>query len=84
MAAIYTRTATFDGTQPLDGDQPYVDVSWPSLGTLANVRIGTGVQVDDGNGQIGANHKSLTLTGCRVLASAHFTGKVYVTVTEFS
>lgn len=84
MAAIRQATATFTGAEPLDGDQPYVDVTWAAMGTLGNVRIMIGTQVDDGGGTIAPNFKSLTLTGCRVLAPAQFVGKVYVTAVEYA
>lgn len=84
MAAIQSAVAAFNGAQPLDGDQYYVDLTWPTFTTLGNVRFTFGVQVDDSAGAIVVTLKSVTLTGCRVLASGQFTGKVYVLGVEYS
>lgn len=84
MAANQQATATFTGAEPLDGDQSYVDLTWPTMTTLANVRLTYGVQVDDGSGAVAITLKNHTLTGVRVLASAPFTGKVYVAAAEYA
>lgn len=84
MAGMQPAVAPFTGAEPLDGDLPYVDVTWPTFGTLANVKFETGLQVDDGAGPLFINLKNVTLTGCRVVASAQFVGKVYVLGVEYS
>lgn len=78
--AIQTATATFNGAQPLDGDQPYVDLTWPTAYASASVyRLGDGPNVTDGNGGVSVNFKNKTGSGVRVIVSDQFVGTVEVT-----
>lgn len=75
--AIQSAQATFNAAQPLDGDLPYIDVTWTSaFTTTASYRVALGVNVSDGAGPIAINFKTKTTTGIRVLASDQFTGTV--------
>ena len=75
--AILLATATFTGGQPLDGDFPYVDVTWATpYSAVGAYRVFAGVGVTDSNGAIVINLKSKSTTGVRVLASDQFTGSV--------
>lgn len=75
--ATQSITATFTGAQPLDGDVPYIDVTWPSAYPSASVyRISAGAIVTDGNGTMTVCLKSKTATGVRVFAADQFVGTV--------
>ncbi len=76
---VQSVVAEFDETQSLDGDYPYVDVTWDEAFDAADdYLILSGVSaaapvicwVKDG---------TKTTTGCRVLAVDQFTGSVALT-----
>ena len=75
--AIQTQTATFTGAQPLDGDLPYIDVTWPTAYASASAyRVVCGAVVADALGTIAINLKSKAGATVRVTASDQFTGSV--------
>ena len=77
--AIQSAQATFNGAQPLDGDTPYVDITWTSAYTTTTAyRVAHGVNVTDSGGPIAVNFKTKTTTGIRVLVSDQFTGTVEI------
>lgn len=75
--AIQTATAAFTGAQSLDGDLPYVDVTWPTAYVSATVyRVVCGPVVTDALGTIAINLKNKAGATVRVTASGQFTGTV--------
>lgn len=83
--ATQTNVLTFDGTQPLDGDQPYIDVTLDEPYASASAyEFMLGVSVADGEGPITIEIKesSKTTTGFRVLASAQFDGTATITTID--
>jgi hypothetical protein len=73
--ALQTATATFNGAQSLDGDLPYIDVTWPTAYSSSSVyRVALGVNTSDG--PLAIMFKSKTASGVRVLASDQFSGTV--------
>ena len=81
--ATQSVTATFTGAQSLDGDFPYVDITWTSAYASVGVyRIFAGTAITDANGVIVVNLKNKSTTGVRVLASDQFTGSVELTAVD--
>jgi hypothetical protein len=78
--AINPITATFNGAQPLDGDFPYVDITWPTAYASASAyRIAFGANLTDGNGALSIFFKNKAGSGVRVCATDQFTGTVELT-----
>lgn len=81
--ATQTATATFNGAQPLDGDLPFIDITWgTAYASAAAYQIAKGEVVTDGSGPIVANFKTKTATGVRVTVSDQFTGTVELTAVD--
>lgn len=83
--ATQTQVLEFDGTQPLDGDQPYIDVTIAEPYASASAyEVLVGCSVADGYGPIVITIKdsSITADEFRVLASAAFEGFVTVTMID--
>ncbi len=71
---IQNQTATFNGAQSLDGDYPYVDITWTTAFSSAGAYI-----IVDGPSAVlpvvcWVKSGSKTASGCRVLAADQFTG----------
>ena len=78
--AIQSRTANFTGAEPLDGELPFIDITWPTAYAAPEAyRIAHGVTINDGGGPVVVNVKNKTSTGVRVIASGQFVGTVEVT-----
>lgn len=85
--ATQTTIATFTGAEPLDGDFPYVDLTFgTAYASAAAYQAFPGVAVSDGSGAIVAWIKasSVTASGLRVLVSEQFTGTVAVITSDYS
>jgi hypothetical protein len=79
MPNVQTAQAEFDGTQSLDGDFPYVDVTWDeAYAAAADYLVLLGMSAD-GPVHCWIKDGTKTTTGCRVLAVDHFTGTVALT-----
>lgn len=77
--ATQTTTAAFNGAQPLDGDFPYVDITFATAYDDEDryAEVG-GVAVDSGGVAVWVKESSRTGTGLRLLAADQFTGTVRV------
>lgn len=83
MAVTPQTAATFNGAQPLDGDNPYVDVTLSAAYSSASAY---GVQLSinltdasSGIPTISIKASSKSTTGFRILASDQWSGTVEIT-----
>lgn len=80
MAAQAT-IATFTAAEPLDGDFPYVDITFGTAYASASVYAAVlGVEFSDGYGpiEVWIKESSVTASGLRLLAADQFAGTVTV------
>lgn len=73
--AFQTAFATFNSAQPLDGDYPYIDVTWSvPYASSSSYRVFKG-EITSGAAVI-VNFKSKAAGTIRVIASDQWTGTV--------
>lgn len=77
--SVQNATATFNGAQSLDGDYPYVDITWPVAYDLAADYVVLDGVLATLPVTCWLKSGSQTASGVRVLAIDQFTGSVVLT-----
>jgi len=81
VSGMQTAEAEFNGAQSLDGEYPYVDITWPvAYASNAAYRVTYGIEIASGGLiPVIAYVKTGAGASLRVYASAQFTGTVVLT-----